>query len=102
MAKNAVIDLQPALQVKHWLGQFDTSLKQLTSRLVSVKQKANTIERLARCLDNATQHGLDPIELQSRTHSLTLLAFEHGYTQEEVEALLTFESTSERTVYCPS
>ncbi|MBN2865294.1 MAG: hypothetical protein JXK16_04745 [Thiotrichales bacterium] len=88
MANNPVIDLQPVLQVKHWLGQFDATLSQLNNGLVCSNQAANPIEQLANYLDNAIQYGFDPIAAQSRTQALTLLAFEQGYTQEEVEALL--------------
>jgi|GEM_PF-6418536 len=89
MAKYAVIDLQPALQIKYELQQFDAHLSQLTREVVSAKVATNTIEQLAMCLESAIQNGLDPIQTQSRTHVLTLLAFEYGYSQEEVEGLLT-------------
>ena len=89
MAQNTVVDLQPAISVKQKLQQFDVMISQLTCKSVADNKNVKSFEQLAGCLDSAIQNGLDLMEAQSRTEALTLLAFEKGYTQEEVEALLT-------------
>ena len=102
-----VIDLQPALNVKQLLNRFDLLLSQLQqpdsdlnlnlhSNLVNkmnVEHKGRlelgSLQKLSELLQAAFDNGVHPIELQSRTLQLTQIAFSVGYSQEEVEALLT-------------
>ncbi|MDX1353417.1 MAG: hypothetical protein R3254_10415 [Thiomicrorhabdus sp.] len=85
-----VINIKNNLKAKQLLQSFDMTLQRLQERGADEnEEEASTIDLLSEWLEEAIENGVNPEELQSRASQLAHFAFDRGYSQHEVEELLT-------------
>jgi hypothetical protein len=85
-----VINIKKALKARQLLAVFDTNLARLQAEGAGPDEnEVNTLELLSEWLEEAIENGVEVEQLQSRASRLAHYALERGYTQHEVEALLT-------------
>jgi len=90
-----VIDITNTLKAKKLLNSFDLHLSRLIEQGSDVNEKeAETFDLLSEWLEQAIESGTHPQSLQERTSQLTQLAFDRGYSQHEVEELLTIRRST--------
>lgn len=90
MSEHSVINLKHTLKARQLMESFDLNLNRLqTQGPDEVEDEANTIDLLSEWLEEAIENGMEVVELQPRASALAHFAFERGYSQEEVEELLT-------------
>lgn len=88
-----VLNIQYRLKAKQLLDAFDLNLKRLKEEGVDGDEsEAGTIDLLSEWLEEAIENGVELDELHDRARQLAQFAFERGYTQHEVEELLTARS----------
>lgn len=85
-----VINIKHTLKARELVACFDLNLKRLVERGVDPNElEHNTLEMLSEYLEEAIENGMSVEELQPRATQLARFAFARGYSQHEVEALLT-------------
>lgn len=90
MSDHEVINIKNQLKAKQLLNTFDMNLTRLQAHGADANEEEfNTIDLLSEWLEEAIENGVEPVKLQARAQALALYAFDRGYTQQEVEELLT-------------
>lgn len=90
MSVNDVIDIKNTLKAQQLLKAFDQNLARLIKQGADEnEEEANTIDLLSEWLEEAIENGTHPQDLQERASQLGHYAFDRGYSQHEVEELLT-------------
>lgn len=90
MSEHDVIDIKNALKGKQLIESFDQNLARLMTRGADENEvEAYTIDLLSEWLEEAIENGVNPQELSGRANKLAQFAFSRGYSQHEVEELLT-------------
>ncbi|WP_029408624.1 hypothetical protein [Thiomicrorhabdus sp. Milos-T2] len=90
MSEHDVVDIKNALKAKQLIESFDQNLERLISKGADENEvEAYTIDLLSEWLEEAIENGMNPEELSSRANQLAQFAFSRGYSQHEVEELLT-------------
>ncbi|BCN94449.1 hypothetical protein THMIRHAM_22340 [Thiomicrorhabdus immobilis] len=90
MSEHDVIDIKNALKAKQLIESFDQNLARLMTHGADENEvEAYTIDLLSEWLEEAIENGVNPQELSKRANQLAQFAFSRGYSQHEVEELLT-------------
>lgn len=90
MPTETVISIKNALKAKQLMESFDLNLSRLQRQGPDeCEDEANTIDLLSEWLEEAIENGAKVSDLQSRATQLARFAFGRGYSQSEVEELLT-------------
>lgn len=85
-----VINIKNTLKARQLLECFDLNLQRLKEKGADPNESEGaTLDLLSECLEEAIENGTDPADLQSRAQQLAEFAFDRGYSQHEVEELLT-------------
>jgi len=85
-----IIDIKNNLKAKQLLECFDMNLQRLKEHGADEnEEEASTIDLLSEWLEEAIENGINPEALQTRASQLAHFAFDRGYSQHEVEELLT-------------
>ena len=85
-----VIDIKQTLKARQLLERFDLNLTRLNeSGLYTDEIEGDTLEMLSSYLEEAIENGMNAEDLQTRANGLARYALTHGYTEHEVENLLT-------------
>ncbi|MDG6778721.1 hypothetical protein QCB44_08395 [Thiomicrorhabdus sp. zzn3] len=88
--EHEIINIKYTLKARQLLECFDRNLQRLQDQGPDPDEsEAGTIDLLSECLEEAIENGTDPADLQSRAQQLAQFAFDRGYSQHEVEELLT-------------
>ncbi|MDG6774270.1 hypothetical protein QCB45_07985 [Thiomicrorhabdus sp. ZW0627] len=90
MAEHEVVSIKNTLKSRQLLECFDQNLKRLQTHGADENENEGaTIDMLSECLEEAIENGMEVEELQARASQLAQFAFDRGYSQHEVEELLT-------------
>ncbi|WP_321325504.1 hypothetical protein [Thiomicrorhabdus sp.] len=90
MSVHDVIDIKNTLKAQQLLKAFDQNLARLIKQGPDKnEEEASTIDLLSEWLEEAIENGTHPQDLQERATKLAHFAFDRGYSQHEVEELLT-------------
>lgn len=90
MTERDVINIKNTLKAQQLMACFDRNLQRLKEHGADENEEESaTIDMLSECLEEAIENGMAIEELQSRASQLAQFAFDRGYTQHEVEELLT-------------
>lgn len=88
--EHSVINIKNNLKAKQLLEYFDTNLDRLFEvGLYKDEKESVVLELLADSLEEALENGCKIDELASRANLLAQYALEQGYSEHEVEILLT-------------
>jgi len=90
LSNHDVIDIKNTLKAQQLMNSFDLNLARLIKQGPDDnEEEASTIDLLSEWLEEAIENGTHPQELQERANQLAQFAFSRGYSQHEVEELLT-------------
>lgn len=90
MSDNNVINIKNTLKARQLLASFDSNLDRLITKGAEDKeQEVAALNLMSEWLEEAIENGVAPEDLVPRVNEFAQFALSRGYTQYEVEELVT-------------